>query len=109
MGNPLILFGAGASKGSDSRETPPLGRDLFKSLHRLCPDTWGRLGRCERSAFERDFEEGMATYHGSATLIPQFHSQLYWPYGYGKRRTMRCATGSTPFAEAVHATIGASS
>jgi hypothetical protein len=56
----LILFGAGASFGSQQNDVPPLGSELFRSLQEFNPDGWGQISD-ERAleAFSRDFEEGM--------------------------------------------------
>jgi hypothetical protein len=62
MGKPLVLFGAGASYGSDAQDTPPLGPDLFDALARFSPETWGRIPQGEAAAFKRDFEQGMTLY-----------------------------------------------
>ena len=62
MGTPLILFGAGASYGSDAQGTPPLGSALFDSLKAFSPETWGRVSQTEAIAFKTDFEQGMKEY-----------------------------------------------
>jgi hypothetical protein len=55
----IILFGAGASFGSDKGGTPPLGDDLFRELKKFNPDGWGRLPDSLSSLFMDSFEEGM--------------------------------------------------
>ena len=55
----LILFGAGASYGSNNQDVPPLGDDLFRALQRFNPDGWGRLSSSLSSEFRGDFENGM--------------------------------------------------
>ena len=62
MGTPLILFGAGASRGSDKQDTPPLGPDLFDSLQTFSLETWGQVSKAEAIAFKDDFEQGMKAY-----------------------------------------------
>ena len=57
--SPVFLFGAGASFGSDTKSTPPLGADLFKSLVRFNPDGWGALPSSLQSSFNEDFELAM--------------------------------------------------
>jgi len=57
--NSLILFGAGASYGSDSYGTPPLSADLFSSLRRFNPEGWGRLDTALDELFIADFERAM--------------------------------------------------
>lgn len=55
----LILFGAGASYGSDIFGTPPLGSALFEALCRFNPPGWGKLPESLSADFNRDFEGGM--------------------------------------------------
>ncbi len=55
----LILFGAGASFGSDSISTPPLGTVLFHDLAKFNPSGWGAMQDEFRELFEDDFEKGM--------------------------------------------------
>lgn len=57
----LVLFGAGASHGSRGivPVPPPLGKDLFATLQRAFPVTWGTIGAELLPAFEQHFEEGM--------------------------------------------------
>lgn len=56
----LILFGAGASYGSDNNTSlPPLGADLFDELARFNPDGWGQLNADSSNKFRNDFEAGM--------------------------------------------------
>lgn len=59
MANSLILFGAGASYGSDSIGTPPLGAALFDELQHFNPPGWGRLPSDISDVFLDDFEAGM--------------------------------------------------
>lgn len=56
----LILFGAGASFGSDVTGTPPLGAGLFRELTRFNPDGWGALPPQTAQDFNRDFELAMS-------------------------------------------------
>jgi len=56
----LILFGAGASHGSDTHGTPPLGPNLFTALVQWSPATWGALAAPWPSRFQTDFEDAMA-------------------------------------------------
>lgn len=55
----LILFGAGASYGSDDVGTPPLCGGLFEGLRRFDPLRWGRLPGSLAMLFASDFEAGM--------------------------------------------------
>ncbi|WP_445666293.1 hypothetical protein [Fodinibius sp. AD559] len=59
MSNQIILFGAGASYGSDNSNVPPLGADLFKELRNFNPPGWGQLPKNLADIFEEDFEKGM--------------------------------------------------
>ncbi len=54
-----ILFGAGASHGSDISGTPPLGSGLFDALCKFNPDSWGSLPNDIALSFRGDFEAGM--------------------------------------------------
>lgn len=62
MGRALILFGAGASFGSDAGETPPLGQCLYNALAGFSPETWGRVSLTEAASFLEDFEKGMKAF-----------------------------------------------
>ena len=55
----LFLLGAGASFGSDSHYTPPLGAGLFDSLRRFNPDGWGTVAGSLADSFRADFESAM--------------------------------------------------
>lgn len=57
----VILFGAGASYGSDNSGIPPLGNNLFSELARFNPHGWGALPSEFRKVFNNDFEQGMLT------------------------------------------------
>ena len=54
-----ILLGAGASYGSDSSGTPPLGPQLFDELKKFAASTWGAISGDIEDVFRTDFEEGM--------------------------------------------------
>jgi hypothetical protein len=62
MVTPLMLFGAGASYGSDTQGTPPLGSGLFDALQIFSRETWGQVSAGEAEVFTRDFEQGMKAY-----------------------------------------------
>ena len=62
MGQPLILFGAGASFGSDTQGTPPLGGSLFDTLAEFSPQTWGGIQVGEAELFRDNFEQGMRAF-----------------------------------------------
>jgi hypothetical protein len=55
----LLLFGAGASFGSQYDNAPPLGVDLFDRLVTINPDGWGKVDNDIASVFREDFEAGM--------------------------------------------------
>lgn len=55
----VFLFGAGASYGSDSQNTPPLGDRLFDELRRFNPGGWGAITGSLADQFQRDFEEAI--------------------------------------------------
>lgn len=59
MPRDLIVFGAGASFGSDTSGTPPLGDALFDALAQVNPDGWGRIGTELATSFRCDFESAM--------------------------------------------------
>ena len=54
-----ILFGAGASFGSETVGMPPLGPQLFTSLVRFAPTVWGALSAPWPAEFSADFEAAM--------------------------------------------------
>lgn len=55
----ILLFGAGASYGSDTRGTPPLGVGLFAELQRFNPDGWGRISGDLAARFKLNFEDSI--------------------------------------------------
>lgn len=55
----IIIFGAGASYGSDVTNVPPLGIRLFDALTRFNPTGWGALPNDYGVALNYDFEQGM--------------------------------------------------
>lgn len=55
----LLVFGAGASFGSDSVGVPPLGDGLFEALRSFDPKAWGALPSELARKFDGDFERGM--------------------------------------------------
>lgn len=59
----LILFGAGASFGSDvGTRVPPLGAGLFDALRKFNPEGWGAVADNLASQFRADFEHGMRAF-----------------------------------------------
>lgn len=64
MSRALILFGAGASYGSDSQMTPPLGSELFDALCGFSPH-WGSIPQRTAASFRADFEQGMSQFADS--------------------------------------------
>jgi hypothetical protein len=55
----LIIFGAGASYGSDTSNTPPIGNNLFNALSTFDPNKWGKLPKVYQDTLQRDFEQGV--------------------------------------------------
>lgn len=55
----LIIFGAGASYGSDITETPSLTKDLFDRLSLFNPNGWGKISGELADLFHQDFESAM--------------------------------------------------
>src|SRR5439155_6316345 len=57
----VILFGAGASYGSEKARPhcPPLGVGLFDDLQGQYPDAWGALPEAIREKFALNFEPAM--------------------------------------------------
>lgn len=55
----LIIFGAGASTGSDANGVPPLGSGLFTELAIYAPNAWGALTQEQKNTLVSDFEAGM--------------------------------------------------
>lgn len=67
MSKNVLLFGAGASFGSDNYGTPPLGNNLFSELRKFNPKGWSELPKEFVDLFANDFEQGMIKL---ATLRP---------------------------------------
>lgn len=59
MAKQLIIFGAGASYGSDNYNMPPLGSSLFFELQKFNHDGWGSINGNLAEIFVNDFEAGM--------------------------------------------------
>lgn len=55
----LIIFGAGASYGSDITGTPSLTIDLFDRLSLFNPNGWGKISGELADLFRQDFESAM--------------------------------------------------
>lgn len=55
----IILFGAGASYGSDRSGVPPLGFELFDVLVSFNKNGWGQIPSNLAEKFRNDFEDGM--------------------------------------------------
>ena len=69
-----ILFGAGASYGSDNAGTPPLGNSLYDELKVFAPRTWGQISGQLSQIFKSDFETGMV----ELVKKSQFAAPLQW-------------------------------
>lgn len=59
MSRTLLLFGAGASYGSDRQGVPPLGYGLYDRLAQYNPPGWGALPDAFKIALRQDFEAGV--------------------------------------------------
>ena len=59
MTDNLIIFGAGASTGSDTFGTPPLGNGLLSALQQFNPNIWNNIPSNLISSLTNDFEKGM--------------------------------------------------
>ncbi len=55
----MIIFGAGASFGSDIFNVPPATSYLIDELISFHPDSWGQIEPYLLSLFRKDFEQGM--------------------------------------------------
>ena len=55
----MIIFGAGASHGSDIFNVPPLASGLIEELISFQPHTWGKIQPSLISLLKQDFEKGM--------------------------------------------------
>ncbi len=57
----VVLFGAGASRGSNHvmPSPPPLGGELFRELRTTFPGSWGAMPTDLDAVFAEDFEAGM--------------------------------------------------
>ncbi len=67
----LIIFGAGASFGSDSAHVPPLGSELLDTLAEFFPNAWGAIPEKYKNACRMDFEQGMQLLSDEQpTLLP---------------------------------------
>lgn len=71
----LIIFGAGASYGSDpDHNTPPLGKNLLEALEMFDPLTWGSLSSVWKGKFREEFESAMKEFIDSGL----FAAPLQW-------------------------------
>ena len=68
----LIIFGAGASTGSDVSGTPPLGMGLLSALQQFNPNIWNSIPPNLISDLTNDFEKGMEkiSNNNSTALAP---------------------------------------
>lgn len=65
----LIVFGAGASFGSEDN-MPPLSNSLFAKLVEAYPSSWGQIGEEVSRLFQDDFEKGMEKIAKDEFAIP---------------------------------------
>ena len=71
----IVLFGAGASHGSEEHvRVPPLGSHLFDELAAFAPATWGMLSPSWATRFRADFEQAMSDFIASRA----FAAPLQW-------------------------------
>ena len=80
-----MLFGAGASCGSDTQTTPPLGAGLFDELCRYNPDGWGAIPDDLASCFREDFEQALPKVH-PYTLGPLQRAMAAYFFQFRPRR-----------------------
>lgn len=59
MSQNLIVFGAGASFGSEKSNMPPQGNKLYDELASFNPQGWGSLPQNLVTILKQDFEKGM--------------------------------------------------
>lgn len=55
----VVLFGAGASYGSDNSNVPSLGNNLMDALAQFAPNSWGALPQKYKDQCKKDFEQGV--------------------------------------------------
>lgn len=53
----LLIFGAGASLGSENTNMPPLGNELYDQLAQINSAGWGSISEDLADLFRNDFEE----------------------------------------------------
>lgn len=84
----LIIFGAGASYGSDTLNVPPLGNNLFDSLSKFSPTTWGALPIEYEVALKADFEQGIKkiSTERSVILAPLQRAMALYFFGFNVRK-----------------------
>jgi hypothetical protein len=69
-----VIFGAGASYGSQTSSNPPLGAPLFEALAKFAPAVWGSLPQPWPNDFRTDFEAAMSKLMDTSF----FTAQLQW-------------------------------
>ena len=84
MSKNLIIFGAGASIGSEENNMPPLGNRLFDELVTFSPNGWGNIPEDLAKIFQNDFEKGMeelsVKYPDSMTQIQSVMAKFFFRY-----------------------------
>jgi hypothetical protein len=85
----VVLFGAGASAGSDYAGTPPLGAELFDALRRFNPPGWGAIPEDLAARFRRDFERGMEALSNTNphAMPPLQRAMAAFFFNYGPQRS----------------------
>ncbi|MDQ2130612.1 hypothetical protein R4I72_18210 [Leclercia adecarboxylata] len=71
-----LIFGAGASFGSDSTSTPPLGNDLFASLNSLGGAFYELADESKKIFLDEGFESGMGALANDSSIINPLQNEL---------------------------------
>jgi len=94
----LMIFGAGASHGSDYLDPlPPLGDKLLDELTIFAPDSWGRLPKKYKDACRTDFEQGikLLSEEQSLSLSPLHRAMAAYFFHFRPRITnLYCRLGN---------------
>lgn len=71
-----LIFGAGASFGSDSKNTPPLGNDLFAALNSLGGAFCHLPDESKEIFLNQGFESGMGALANDSSIISPLQNEL---------------------------------
>ena len=84
MTKDFVIFGSGASKGSEKTNMPPLGNTLFSELASFNPNEWGNIPQDLANIFRDDFERGMKElsikFPTSMTKIQSMMARFFFRY-----------------------------